>query len=185
MSRTPVRAALERLASDGLVEMSPNKGAAVANMSLEQSIEVLRIRQALEELACRLAAEHMTEDDISRLRELVALMEKCVDIGDLYEYSRLNNEFHQSIARASRSARLAELVDLMKASTMRQRIVSLLTPGRTKQSLEEHRRIVDALEDSIESGDSTIAEEAMRAHLQGMLQSLMWSASKSEGMPTL
>ncbi|MCR4402040.1 MAG: GntR family transcriptional regulator [Firmicutes bacterium] len=179
MSRTPVRAAFERLFSEGLVELVPNRGAVVVNLSPEDAIEILQMRQALEVLACRLAVPRLTDDAMKRLAEILVEMEKAVDENDLYRYSDLNGVFHRIIVDASGSKRLAETLDLLKTQTVRHRLTSLLTPGRARNSVAEHEAIVRELARSRKEGTSIYAEEAMRQHIDGLLAGLLYAAQRT------
>ncbi|MGE5585889.1 MAG: GntR family transcriptional regulator [Bacillota bacterium] len=179
VSRTPVRAAFERLFSEGLVELVPNRGAVVVNISLEDAIEILQMREVLEVLACKLAVPRLTADDLDRLRAILVEMKKAVHDNDVYRYSDLNGAFHRIIVDASGSRRLAEMLDLLKTQTVRHRLTSLLTPGRARNSVSEHEAIVRELVRSQREGTSRHAEEAMRRHVQGLVASLLYAAQHS------
>lgn len=176
VSRTPVRAAFERLFSEGLVELIPNRGAVVVNLSLEDAIEILQMREALEVLACKLAVPRLTDEALEQLRAILVEMKKAVHDNDLYRYSDLNGAFHRIIVDASGSRRLAETLDLLKTQTVRHRLTSLLTPGRARNSVAEHEAIVRGLVRSRKAGTSRYAEEAMRRHIEGLLASLFYAA---------
>lgn len=176
VSRTPVRAAFERLFSEGLVELIPNRGAVVVNLSLEDAIEILQMREALEVLACKLAVPRLTDEALEQLRAILVEMKKAVHDNDLYRYSDLNGAFHRIIVDASGSRRLAETLDLLKTQTVRHRLTSLLTPGRARNSVAEHEAIVRGLVRSRKAGTSRYAEEAMRRHIEGLLASLLYAA---------
>jgi len=175
VSRTPVRAAFERLFSEGLVELVPNRGAVVVNLSTEEAIEILQMREALEVLACRLAVPRLTDEDLDRLEAILLEMKKAVNEHDLYRYSDLNGAFHRIIVEASGSKRLAETLDLLKTQTVRHRLTSLLTPGRACNSVAEHEAIIRGLARSRKSRTPKYAEEAMRRHMEGLLASLLYT----------
>jgi len=179
VSRTPVRAALERLFSEGLVKLIPNRGAVVVNLSLEDAIEILQMREALEVLACKLAVPRLTDEALEQLRAILVEMKKAVHDNDLYRYSDLNGVFHRIIVDATGSRRLAEMLDLLKTQTVRHRLTSLLTPGRARNSVAEHQAIVRGLVRSRKAGTSRYAEEAMRRHIEGLLASLLYAAQHS------
>jgi len=175
VSRTPVRAAFERLFSEGLVELVPNRGAVVVSLSLEDAIEILQMREALEVLACRLAVPRLSPEALDRLKAVLAEMRKAVRDNDLYRYSDLNSTFHRIILDASGSKRLAEVLDLLKTQTIRHRLTSLLTPGRARSSVLEHEAILKGLVRSRKEGTSKYAEDAMRRHLEGLRASLLYA----------
>ena len=97
VSRPTVRSVLIRLEKDGLVVTEPNRGSRVRSFSMEEAANTLRLREVLEGLAARLAAEKVTEDDISELRALTDQMEAVVSSGDLPKYPHLNVQFHRKI----------------------------------------------------------------------------------------
>jgi DNA-binding GntR family transcriptional regulator len=92
-SRIPVREALKRLESDGLVSLVPNSGAWVAKLDLSECIEIYKIRERLEPLALSEAVAHMTEEEIDELARLVERMEKAADTE---EFLRLDRESTRS-----------------------------------------------------------------------------------------
>lgn len=176
MSRTPVRAAFERLFSEGLVELAPNRGAIVVSLSFEDTIEILQMREALEVLACKLAVPRLSPEALDRMRTILVEMRKAVHDNDLYRYSDLNSTFHRIILDASGSTRLVEMLDLLKTQTIRHRLTSLLTPGRARSSVLEHEAIVKGLVRSRKEGTSKYAEDAMCRHIEGLRASLLYAA---------
>ncbi|HHY46211.1 MAG TPA: GntR family transcriptional regulator [Firmicutes bacterium] len=164
VSRTPVREALKRLAAEGLLEIAPHKGAIVAKMSLRDLAEIMQIREALEGLACRLAVNDITEDHLNDLRKLIDEMREASETGDLYRYSSCNQRFHNVILNIAGNRRLMQMLELIKAQSVRERFKSLLNPGRSRQSLNEHKAILDALE----ARDPDRAELVMRKHIQAV-----------------
>ena len=116
VSRTPVRQALTMLEAEGLVEVTPNRGAMVCSFSTEEVWDIYDLRAVLEGHAARRAAGSIRPGELARLRELAGEMEGMrpeLSLDREEEVRRLvahNQEFHGAILRASRNARLEKLV---------------------------------------------------------------------------
>ncbi|MHB1162504.1 MAG: GntR family transcriptional regulator [Chloroflexota bacterium] len=161
ISRTPIREALQRLAAENLVTLSPNKGAVVTSIGVEDCQDVFAVREMLEGLAASLAARRMPRSELDSLTE---------------EYERLNTRrrpadpelvdfglrLHATIQRSSGSPRLTRLLALIKQEMERLGSYQLGVAGRIDQSFREHGEIVAALH----SADPATAEAAMRRHVR-------------------
>src|SRR5690606_9613246 len=101
-SRPVVRAALARLQQEGLVEREPHRGARVRTVSVEEAVEILQCRAALEALAARRAAVNASAEDIAALRDIHDEMRHRIAAGDLLGYSDCNARFHARILEISR-----------------------------------------------------------------------------------
>ncbi len=164
ISRGPLREAIRRLEARRLVEVVPNAGATVVCLTHEQLLAVYETREALEGMACRLAAQRIEASEVAALHALLDQHEQA--LGGAAEARYLQEEgdfdFHYRIARASRNEILASMLcdDLYHLVRMYRR----RTPGdhgRGRQALAEHRHIVDALG----AGDAELAELLMRRHV--------------------
>jgi DNA-binding GntR family transcriptional regulator len=164
ISRAPVREAIRRLEGKKLVERVPQKGARVAALSSEELGEILLIREALEGLACRLAAERMTDAETAELARLLEQhsRERALAAGDHYYQRPGDYDFHYRIIQGSRNRKLVEMLcgDLYYLMRV-YRYRSSARIGRAQEALEEHRVIVAA----IAAHDGAAAEAAMRQHL--------------------
>ncbi|MGH2627988.1 MAG: GntR family transcriptional regulator, partial [Anaerolineales bacterium] len=110
VSRTPIREALHRLASDGLVTIAPHKGATVAKFLLSDLEEIYSVRIALEGYAAYLAAQHITDEDLAKLDRLLEEMEQAFQASDRARLLEVNRKFDTGIYAASRQPRLCELI---------------------------------------------------------------------------
>jgi DNA-binding GntR family transcriptional regulator len=158
VSRIPVREALARLEAEGLVERVPYRGTRVVRPTVDQVIESFMLRSLLEGFATKLATPHLTPEEITKLRGLVAQLEECVRTGSHEDAAPLHREFHSIIYNRCGSAKLIrwinELYNQFPKSMRR------ITPF--KEPPQEYRRIVDA----IEAGDAALAGKLMSEHVE-------------------
>lgn len=178
VSRTPVRAAFERLFSEGVLELVPNKGAVVADVSVDDLLEILEIRRALEALTCSLAVSRLSSEEVKELEEILTEMKKAVAENDLYRYSDLNNRFHHILVSASGNRRLAKILETLKTQMVRYRITSLLCPGRVANSIAEHEALVKAVIRSQTENTPKYAEHAVQEHLDGLREAILFAARR-------
>jgi DNA-binding GntR family transcriptional regulator len=161
VSRTPVREALRRLASDGLVTLRPRRGASVAQISIREIWEIEQICELVEPLAARLAAGHMSRE---QLDDLGARLDACATDNpspdDFTRYMKLDVELHAAILEASGNGTMRDIVTHLHRRMNAVRLIA--NRHRYDQSLAEHRRIIAALL----AGDGDGAADAMRHHIQ-------------------
>lgn len=147
VSRTPVREAFFQLISEGFVEAAPRRGVVVADLSPQDAEETYVLKRALEALAATLAAEKATEELVDALgginEELRAAIDAApVDMGRVLD---LNNRFHQTFSDASGNRKLSRLVTVYRRQTLRYNYIYLSAVARLRQSVEEHRAMIEAL----------------------------------------
>lgn len=145
VSRTPIRAALHRLAEEGLVELSANKGATVIGITHDDIKDIYAVRMRLEGLAARLATERMSDEDKSHLTEIVELSEFYLMRGDDEKRGELDSEFHNTIFRASGSRHLNKILSDLHKNIKAYRRLSLKNTNRAEKSISEHREILEAI----------------------------------------
>ena len=160
-SRGAVRAALVRLGHDGLVTRERNRGAQVRRIAIEEAIEIVEARGALEGLAAGYAALRRTDAEASELAELVAEMARLYKAGELLAISERNGVLHRRILEISGHGVAIDICRRLRSQVVRFQFRTVLAPGRAGKSLGEHRAIVAA----IRKGDREAAEAAMRTHL--------------------
>ncbi len=169
ISRGPLREAMRRLESSSLVVRRPNVGARVIDLSIAQLLDLYYLREALEGLASRLAAERMSATEVEELRALIALHERQVaqDRGLAYYQSEGDLDFHFCIVRGSHNARLQDLLgnDLYHLVRMYRCQFGMVGP-RAPTALREHGQIVEA----IAGRDGELAEILMRRHIRASRQ---------------
>lgn len=171
ISRGPLREAIRRLEGCKLVEITPHVGAKVISLNSEQAIEIYEIRESLEGLACRLAAQKANEEDCSNLRDLLANHELQIqsENGRLYYQKEGDLDFHYLIVQLSGNSRLFNLLcDELYHLLRLYRVQTSSSPSRPLQAFKEHHQIVDA----IENGDGELAELLMRRHIASAKETL-------------
>ena len=167
-SRSSVRTALVRLAHDGLVVHERNRGARVRMVDVDEAVEIVEARRVLEGLAAAAAATHATKRDVTALRRVLREMRSLLDAGDLLAVSDQNGELHRRILAASGHRTAIRLIEGLNSQIVRFQFRTILVPGRSERSFEEHSAIVDA----IAGHDPEAAETAMRAHLAHVADAL-------------
>lgn len=160
VSRTPVREALRRLESEGLVAYAARRGLIVAELDQQQVTELYALRVILEGGAARLAAQHASEVEVRALRAIVA-RHADVPPEDLATHVQLNRLFHQAIYQAARNRYLLVALNSLQDSLALLRETTYAAPGRPAAALQEHLEIADA----IERRDAAAAEAAARHHI--------------------
>lgn len=169
VSRTPVRAALHRLAEEGLVSITPNKGAVVIGVSREDLISTYEIRTRLEGLASRLAAQNITPEELDELREALELQEFYISRRDTDHLRELDTKFHYVIYKASGNRPLLKILGDLHKNIRMYRKRSLSVPGRLEESVREHREIYEA----IAKGDADAADELTSRHITCALHNIL------------
>lgn len=170
VSRGALREAIGRLEACGLVTRKTNVGARVTELNMKNLLEIFHVREALEGMAARQAAEAITEQELGELEEL--LEQHAVDINQDRDHAYFQREgdldFHYRIVQASHNTTLCELLcnDLYQVVRL-YRYQFGMRSHRAIQALNEHRHILDA----IRRGDGEMAEYIMRAHIRASRES--------------
>ena len=168
MSRGAVRTALIRLEQDGLVVREPHRGARVRKVSNEEAVEILQARAVLEGLAARQAAERIDDAGRENLAECLARQRELLELGDLLGASDANADLHAALLELSGHSTAKRLIHALHSQTVRYQYRTILIPGRSAASVEEHAAIVDA----VLGGRPDDADAAMRRHLFNVAQAV-------------
>lgn len=169
VSRTPLRGALHRLAEEGLIEITPNRGATVVGVGREELIDIYKIRMRLEGLASAEAARRITPEDIEKLKESVELAEFYIKKQDAEHLKELDSQFHSIIYRASGNRLLYKTLSELHRNIHFYRKQSLAVPERLTRSIEEHKEILAA----IERGDADEADRLTSEHIEAAMENLL------------
>ena len=162
VSAGPVREAIRRLAGEGLIEITPYRGASVVALKGKDIREIFQIREVLEGLAARQAAEHIgAGENRSELQASVATMREIVR-QDSPDYIAHNQSFHELIYRLSGNGRLRDQAIQMTVPIYQLRLHQLIGRGYRRTSASEHELIAEAILEA----DGALAERAMRNHIR-------------------
>ncbi len=173
VSTTPVREALRRLAAEAFVEILPWRGVVVQGYSAKDLLDAYQCREALEGLACRLAAANMDSSGLKKLRKLCEESARASAVTELVE---INSAIHDLIFSYSNNARLSGLLGLFNDVIVHDRNVTAYSDARRRSIEAEHQAIVEALEQR----DGDKAETAMRTHVQNGLKFVLERLAPSE-----
>lgn len=160
VSRQPVREALQRLQTDGWVDLRPAQGAFVHQPTAEEAAELLDVRAVLETHSARLAAEHATESDVKQLRTLQQEGLDALAADDVKRLVAANSALHAQITTMSGNKVLAELISQVERR-VRWYYAPIARP-RGKDAWNEHARLIRAIAD----GDAERASDIMRRHTE-------------------
>jgi DNA-binding GntR family transcriptional regulator len=177
ISRTPLREALRMLASESLVRVEPNRGAAVAPLDRKDIENTFEVLAALEGLAGELAAARITQTELAEIKALHFEMRAHHARGDRAAYFAANQAIHARIARAGGNDVLGETFEKLNARVKRVRYAANLSRQRWDKAVDEHDRIVAALE----ARDGPALREILEAHLAGKRESVL--AAFASGAP--
>ena len=164
VSRTPIRQALERLISEGLLSAAAGRGIVVTELTRDQVLQIYAFREVLEGAAAGFAARQASQGDLASITNLMARADN--QSRDSHALSLLNRDFHHAIYVAAHNEyliqsgnKLAEFIFLLPGTTYE-------APGRREEAQVEHRAIVTA----IEKGNAAAAEKLARAHIRRALE---------------
>jgi Transcriptional regulators len=162
VSRTPVREALGRLQEKGLLEAAPGRGVAVSILSMQQIFELYAMREELEGLVARFAAQHATEAEIANLERI---NDKFAASADPAVAAQLNRQFHARLYDAARNRYLRQAVEDLQETIALLPDTTFIQHGRTQTATGEHRTIIEA----IRRRDTEAAEKAAIDHIKAAL----------------
>ncbi len=159
VSRIPVREALRVLASEGLVQIAPRRGASVAALSRQSVHEMIEVRATLEGLNARLAARHRAPEVVAALREVLERGNTAAARSDADALVELNDRFHDLLANAGRNEVLGELMRTLRSRTTP--LFASMSRRRARDTWSEHAAIVKA----VIAGDEDRAAELAADHV--------------------
>ena len=146
VSRTPLREALKLLELEGLVQLLPNRGAVVTELTVEEVKEKLEVLAVLESLAGKLACRNATDSELAEIRALHYEMLACFSRENRLEYFKLNQRIHLAIVAASGNKTLIETHARINAQLYRVRFQSNLQNELWGTAVDEHEEMLSALE---------------------------------------
>ena len=163
LSETPVREAIRRLESEGYIDFTPHMGAIVTKIDEGELVEIYLIRIALEELATRLAVPHVGEKDIDFLNRKNREMEAAIQQGQYENLAAMNKAFHLRIYKKAPFPRLYKMICDLWDTFERWPSVFSYVPERAAASVQEHKKIIQALlARDMDQADRLIKEQKER-----------------------
>jgi len=178
VSRTPVREALHKLESEGLVHALATRGFIVGGDSVEEIAELFEIRSVLEGFALRICAERITEEILEKLTTFIEKGESALKSGQLNEVFRWNTRFHDTLHRLVEDrARLYRMIVDMRKQVLRYRQETLQSPEGAQRTLDGHWRILLALR----LQDPDLCEKTMREHIKLAKDDALGAQAKQRG----
>ncbi len=168
VSRTPVREALRQLELEGLVTIIPNRGASVSGITSKDIHDIYIIRSYLEGLCAKWACEHITEEQLDSLEEILYLSDFHARRNHSEQMVELDNKFHDLIYKASGSKILNHVLSDFHQYVERIRKITLSQPNRASQSSKEHAAILGA----IKNRDKELAERLAHEHIMNTIKNI-------------
>ncbi len=175
VSRTPVREALQRLAVEGLVSWVPGRGASVSALSVPDIVELFQLREALESYTARLAARSEGHPAIGRFLGPLEESRSLVSTGNIASTNRLTSltdDFDRAVCELAGNRRLRTTLDDVWAQSVRIRRLAYRKVSRVLESIDEHMRIVRAIEAGQEDAAAAAAADHIRRSLLNVIESL-------------
>lgn len=146
VSRTPVREAFLRLSAERLVERNSGRSLVVAGVTTDEILEIYVVRQAVDGLAARLAAETARPQDVATLRWINDRLREAAAAGDLRTMATVNLQFHEAVCKAGRNSFLLELMQMVHDRARRFPGTTFSQPGRPDSAIREHEAMIEAIE---------------------------------------
>lgn len=162
VSRSPVRQALKELVGEGLLEDIPNKGVFVRKFTMKDVNDIFELREVLEKYAIEKIIEEGTDEEIQELINLFNKMEDSYNKGDLYDYYKIDTIFHNMLFHMCKNDILHNMISGILPVIQPHKINHKAGMARFKDSLEEHRGIVEGIKER----DFEKAWEYQKIHLK-------------------
>ncbi|KKB11268.1 hypothetical protein VE25_13170 [Devosia geojensis] len=181
VSRTPLREALKVLANEGLVELTPNRGATVVELKIEDIEEIFPVIGALESLAGELVCARASDDAITTIEGLHAEMAAHFQAADLPNYLKASQTFHDTILESSGNTALIASYRNLTQRLRRATNSAHMTRERWEESMREHEKILAALKQR----NAPLLGELLRQHLESRGQSVIEVLRRRAEKPAL
>ncbi|MBK8023659.1 MAG: GntR family transcriptional regulator [Chloroflexi bacterium] len=161
VSLVPVREALKTLEAEGLVTITPRRGAFVTEISLDDLDELYFARQLIEGEGVRIASPRLNDDDLTFLRQTIDAMKVATDAGDIHSFMQLNRDFHMRIYQAMNNRHLVQVIDAMWERSELYRFRYMFVMRNAETIHQEHEAILAALRNR----DTDLAVKLARDHI--------------------
>jgi DNA-binding GntR family transcriptional regulator len=162
ISRTPLREAIRMLAAEGLVVLTPNRGATISTVTVADIDEMFPIMGSLEALAGELACQHITEDQLAEIRAFHFQMVLHYRRRELADYFRLNQAIHNKILAAANNPTLTAMHANLEVRICRSRYMANMSETRWANAVREHEEMLEALD----ARDGLRLADILKKHLE-------------------
>lgn len=169
VSRTPVREAIRRLELEGLVTMTPRRGAQVAQITEKSMSDVLEVRRALDALCVELACDRIDAAGLASLSKACDVFEDSVREGDSKKIAQADVALHDIIVHAADNQRLIQLVNNLSEQMYRYRFEYIKDKSQHETLVKEHRIIYQ----SIARKDKETAAAAAKTHIDNQKKAII------------
>jgi DNA-binding GntR family transcriptional regulator len=167
-TRAAAREALIQLTSEGLVERTPNRGARVRGMDIEEAIQIAEVRRLLESLCAKRAAERATPVELRQFETIAKALKESAELDHVNDYLSINARFHAAIYAMADHDTAKQILENFQHRPIDRFFPQPFRPTPPAASVSEHERIAAA----IIAGDADAAETAMYDHLTSLIDSL-------------
>ena len=174
VSNTPIREAINKLASEGFLKIIPNRGIIIEKINIDDIQEILQIRAALDGLIAKLASKKISDKETDNLLEIINEMQYNVKKDDRLTYNDLDIQFHNFILNISGNGRLKEIYNNLIIHAQSFRIRTLSIPNRMNLSFKEHRDIALAIKER----NPDKADKLSQIHVENILKSILEDEKK-------
>ena len=161
VSRTPIREAIRKLEKEGLVTIEPRRGAYASQISTEDMIAILEVRQNLDGIAAHFAASRATQEQLKQLKLFAEKFNQALEEGNMQNMIEFDTKFHRTIVDASHNKVLVQMIEKLQELVLRFRYIYFDDFKRAENMPVEHKDILDA----ILNGDSEVARAAADVHI--------------------
>jgi len=175
-SRTPIREALVKLESEGLVTAIPRVGFFVTGVTAQDLNKLLELRELLEGYAAEKSVPFFNEEDIKLLVKLQKQAVESVEQGNFTKFLEIEVAIHSSIIEHSQNSYLLRIIDSLKDLTYRERLLSVRSIENVRESLNEHKEIIEALR--LRNGK--LAGQSMRKHINRVQKRILLMMGKKD-----
>lgn len=176
VSRTPIREAIRKLELEGLVKMTPRKGAEVAQITLQDLSDVLEVRRHLEELAVELTCKKASEETLAFLKECHENFKKAITGDNLTEIATADVQLHDAIYESTGNKRLIQILNNLREQMYRYRLEYIKDEHKRNVMADEHERLINA----ISSRDVEVAKAAIRTHIDNQEKTIIENLTTKE-----
>ncbi|MET3728095.1 DNA-binding GntR family transcriptional regulator [Fictibacillus halophilus] len=182
-SRTPIRSAIMKLESEGLVNVIPNKGAFIVQPTIEEMVQAFEMRKTLEEMAIHKGFSNLAADEVKQLKQLLNEMKSAYMERDIVPYQEKNNAFHLVLANASGNSYLIEFMKKILSQITIYMVLYDVFNGKSneEQDMLEHEQMIQY----IEKGEEENLRVLLLQHLDNSLTKLQQDKLNYQSLTTL